>query len=102
RAKLRCHLKIDTGMNRLGFRHDNLWRTLPAIANSEYLAIDAWYTRRAVSAEPEHPAFVLQRERFEHVLATLPSLGIHPQWRHAANRAATLRDGRGAYDFHVT
>ena len=26
---LRCHLKIDTGMNRLGFRHDNLRRTLP-------------------------------------------------------------------------
>ena len=23
-AVLRCHLKIDTGMNRLGFRHDNL------------------------------------------------------------------------------
>src|SRR5829696_7027083 len=26
---LSCHLKIDTGMNRLGFRHDNLARTLP-------------------------------------------------------------------------
>src|SRR5690606_21124174 len=23
-VRLRCHLKIDTGMNRLGFRHDNL------------------------------------------------------------------------------
>src|SRR5215218_1124516 len=36
---LRCHLKIDTGMNRLGFRHDNLARTLPDIARSEYLAV---------------------------------------------------------------
>src|SRR3954447_25211042 len=27
RSKLRCHLKIDTGMSRLGFRHDNLART---------------------------------------------------------------------------
>jgi alanine racemase len=26
---LACHLKIDTGMNRLGFRHDNLRRTIP-------------------------------------------------------------------------
>ena len=98
-AKLRCHLKIDTGMNRLGFRHDNLGRTLPAIANSEYLAIDAVYTHFATADEPEHPAFVLQRERFEHVLATLPSLGIHPQWRHAANSAALLRDERVWYDF---
>ena len=29
-----CHLKIDTGMNRLGFRHDNLARTLPEVAAS--------------------------------------------------------------------
>jgi len=99
RAKLRCHLKIDTGMNRLGFRHDNLERTLPAIANSEHLAIDAVYTHFATADEPEHPAFLLQRERFEHVLATLPSLGIHPQWRHAANSAALLRDERVWYDF---
>ena len=31
---LRCHLKIDTGMNRLGFRHDNIDRTLPDVAGS--------------------------------------------------------------------
>ena len=40
---LHCHLKIDTGMNRLGFRHDNLRRTLPDAA-SRHLAIDAVYT----------------------------------------------------------
>ena len=28
-AVLGCHLKVDTGMNRLGLRHDNLRRTLP-------------------------------------------------------------------------
>src|SRR5512143_4081721 len=28
------HLKIDTGMNRLGFRHDNLRRTLPELLAS--------------------------------------------------------------------
>src|SRR5215510_4032598 len=31
RQKVRYHLKIDTGMNRLGFRHDNLGRTLPEL-----------------------------------------------------------------------
>ena len=30
-TRLRCHLKIDTGLNRLGFRHDNLRRTLPPV-----------------------------------------------------------------------
>jgi alanine racemase len=97
--KLHCHLKIDTGMNRLGFRHDNLARTLPEIAKSAHLAIDAVYTHFATADEPEHPAFGQQRERFETVLATLPSLGITPQYRHAANSAALLRDERVWYDF---
>ncbi|HEX9366685.1 MAG TPA: alanine racemase [Vicinamibacterales bacterium] len=98
RQKLRCHLKIDTGMNRLGFRHDNLARTLPEIAQSEHLAIDAVYTHFATADEPEHPAFAQQRERFEKVLATLPALGITPTYRHAANSAALLRDERVWYD----
>ena len=86
-------------MNRLGFRHDNLARTLPEIARSEHLAIDAVYTHFATADEPEHPAFGEQRERFEKVLATLPSLGITPKYRHAANSAALLRDERVWYDF---
>src|SRR4051794_23082694 len=97
--RLRCHLKIDTGMNRLGFRHDNLARTLPEIAKSEYLQIDAVYTHFATADEPEHPAFNEQRERFERVCAALPSLGITPTFRHAANSAALLRDERVWYDF---
>jgi alanine racemase len=97
--RLHCHLKIDTGMNRLGFRHDNLARTLPEIATSEHLAIDAVYTHFATADDPEHPAFALQRERFENVLAQLPALGLTPTHRHAANSAALLRDQRVWYDF---
>jgi alanine racemase len=99
RQKLHCHLKIDTGMNRLGFRHDNLARTLPEIAASPYLAIDAVYTHFATADEPESPAFGEQRERFEQALATIGSLGIRPNARHAANSAALLRDERVWYDF---
>jgi alanine racemase len=98
-VRLHCHLKIDTGMNRLGFRHDNLARTLPAIAESPHLAIDAVYTHFATADDPEHPAFGEQRDRFEKALAQLPSLGINPRLRHAANSAALLRDERVWYDF---
>src|SRR3982751_2405923 len=49
---LKCHLKIDTGMNRLGFRHDNLARTLPEVAASPNLSIDAVYTHFATADEP--------------------------------------------------
>jgi alanine racemase len=98
-APLHCHLKIDTGMNRLGFRHDNLERTLPEIASSPHLTIDAVYTHFATADDPEHPAFAGQRERFEKACQTIAALGIRPKWRHAANSAALLRDERVWYDF---
>lgn len=98
-GRLHCHLKIDTGMNRLGFRHDNLSRTLPRIAQSEHLAIDAVYTHFATADDPEHPAFAAQRDRFERAIQQLPALGIDPRYRHAANSAALLRDERVWYDF---
>jgi len=35
------HLKIDTGMNRIGFRHDNLRRTLPELLARSKIRLDA-------------------------------------------------------------
>jgi alanine racemase len=96
---LHYHLKIDTGMNRLGFRHDNLTNTLPEVAASPNLAIDAVYTHFATADDPDHPAFTDQRARFERVLQALPSVGISTSVRHAANSAALLRDERIWYDF---
>jgi alanine racemase len=96
---LHCHLKIDTGMNRLGFRHDNLLQTLPQVAASRNLAIDAVYTHFGTADDPESPMFGVQRERFEAACTTIQALGLRPQSRHAANSAALLRDERVWYDF---
>ena len=99
RTKLTCHLKIDTGMNRLGLRFDNLERTLPELLAGRNLDITAVYTHFATADDPDHPLFQTQRERFEKVLARLPHLGVNPRVRHAANSAATLRDSRVWFDF---
>ena len=97
-ARLRCHLKIDTGMNRLGLRHDNLELTLPELIASRNLEIVAVYTHFATADNPDDPLVQTQRERFEQALARLPQLGVMPRLRHAANSAATLRDSRVWYD----
>ena len=47
--QLHCHLKIDTGMNRFGFRYDNLRRTMPEVLSSSHLVFDAIYTHFATS-----------------------------------------------------
>jgi alanine racemase len=96
--RLRYHLKIDTGMNRLGFRFDNLRRTLPELLASQNLELDAVYTHFATADEPGSPLFNLQRIRFERALAEIAGLGGRPRYRHACNSAALLRDSRVWYE----
>ena len=99
KVRIACHLKIDTGMNRLGFRHDNIERTIPEFADGGELAFDAVYTHFATADDPEHPAFFEQSARFNEACARLEQLGIAPARRHAANSAALLRDERVWYDY---
>jgi alanine racemase len=115
-ARLGYHLKIDTGMNRLGFRFDNVERTLPELAASRNLQIEAVYTHFATADDADQPIFVEQRERFEAVTARLHTVGLPAAHkgllpaahkglpytgpaRHAANSAALLRDERIWYDY---
>jgi alanine racemase len=96
--RLRYHLKIDTGMNRLGFRHDNLRRSLPALLASPNLELAAVYTHFATADDPESPHFAEQRTRFDRALADVAAVGGRPAYRHACNSAAFLRDSRVWYD----
>jgi alanine racemase len=121
KQRLRYHLKIDTGMNRLGFRFDNLWRTLPDLLASTNLDLDAVYTHFATADDPESPLFDEQRARFERAVEDVHALrgsperlalhrsdaarGVQPSgphsarpFFHAANSAALLRDSRVWYD----
>ncbi|HEY7538744.1 MAG TPA: alanine racemase [Methylomirabilota bacterium] len=94
KQRVRYHLKIDTGMNRLGFRFDNLRRTLPDLLRSENLDLDAVFTHFATADDPASTLFDEQRTRFERVLTGLQALGARPRFRHAANSAAVVRDPR--------
>lgn len=96
---LPCHLKIDTGMNRLGFRHDNLRHTMPAVLRSRHLRFDAVYTHFATADQAESPFFDEQRVRFDRAMAALGALGLRGAKRHAANSAALLRDARVWHDW---
>ena len=107
------HLKIDTGMNRLGFRHDNLRRTLPELLASSNLRLDAVYTHFASADVPESPVFSTQRERFDVAWSVVDELCrksriANPEpripnpeprvFRHACNSAGLLRDSRVWFD----
>jgi alanine racemase len=115
KRQIRYHLKIDTGMNRLGFRCDNLRRTLPELFASPNLQLDAVYTHFATADEPDSPLFGEQRTRFERALADVDEIYRSTRgsslfagkardsrdsrpYVHACNSAALLRDARVWYD----
>ena len=52
-GRIRYHLKIDTGMHRLGFRHDSLRQTLPELLASPHLELAAVYTHFATAEDPD-------------------------------------------------
>ena len=93
-TRLTCHLKIDTGLNRLGFRFDNLQRSLPEVLASPSLDVEAMSTHFATADDAEDPMFETQRLRFEAARDTVRTLGGQVRMAHAANSAASLRDSR--------
>jgi alanine racemase len=93
-TRLTCHLKIDTGLNRLGFRFDNLQRSLPEVLASPSLDVEAMSTHFATADDAEDPMFETQRLRFEAARDTVRTLGGQVRLAHAANSAASLRDSR--------
>jgi alanine racemase len=114
RRTIRYHLKIDTGMNRLGFRFDNLQRTLPELLASANLELGGIYTHFATADDPDSALFEQQRARFDRALVDIKALdrearknSDRPAVRadaavgpcvHAANSAALLRDSRVWFD----
>jgi alanine racemase len=104
-VQLGYHLKIDTGMNRLGFRHDNLRRTLPDLLASPNLRLEAVYTHFATADVPGSDVFEQQRQHFEAATAVVSAFRqtsgpaqAHYVQRHGCNSAALLRDSRVWYD----
>lgn len=84
------HIKIDTGMHRVGVAPEELRQLVSYMGSQPSLTIEGVYTHFAVADEPSHPANAAQLEKFNAVIADLASLGINPPLIHAANSAAAL------------
>ncbi len=86
-----AHLKIDTGMARLGVRMGDLERFAEVLAASPDVHITGLMTHLACADDGDGRATVDQVARFEEATKRLAKVGISPNVRHAANSAAVLR-----------
>jgi len=87
--KATVHIKIDTGMSRLGFlpNADSV-KQIAEIAEIPHLNIQGIYTHLATSDELANDFMFEQLSRFEWVLNELTKLGINIPEKHIANSGA--------------
>lgn len=85
------HLKVDTGMNRVGARPDAAVELGGRVlARSPQLSLGGVFTHLACADDPSSPVTRQQVERFDAVVEQLRRAGIDPGWLHVANSAGTL------------
>jgi alanine racemase len=85
------HVKIDTGMNRLGIQPEQLPAFLEAAARYPDLELAGLCTHFASADLRDARATREQLTRFEQALAVVRSQGVEPHVVHAANSAAAVR-----------
>jgi len=85
------HLKVDTGMNRVGIHSADAPDFLRTIDFHRGLQLQGVFTHFATADEVETYEFSRQYERFVTALEEMRYLGIDPGIVHAANTAATIR-----------
>lgn len=96
----RVHLKVDTGMSRLGVQPAealDLARAVRELA-PRGVELDGVFTHFACADDLSSPATALQQEAFAGVVAQLEVAGLRPPLVHAANSAATLAVPGTAWD----
>jgi alanine racemase len=88
------HLKVDTGMRRVGAQVNDVVRIADAIAASPAVRLEGVSTHLAVADEPGDPYNDRQLDLFETVVARLAAAGHHPALVHAANSAGAMAHPR--------
>jgi alanine racemase len=85
------HLKIDTGMGRLGVRFDEVSEFAEALRPFKNIRVDGLMTHFAAADIPERNCFTLEQvARFQQAVETLRERGHRPTFLDMANSAGTF------------
>ncbi len=85
------HLKLDSGMGRMGFLESDLEGVARTLRELDGVTVAGIYTHFANAPDAEDPFTLEQVERFDAMTARLRQLGIDAPLHHLANSAAIAR-----------
>ena len=92
------HLKIDTGMHRLGLDEEQVDQYLTAFKTSRFI-IQSVFTHLVASEDPQQDDFTTRQLKiFEKLADTIQSAVGYPILRHASNTAAIQRHPEASYE----
>ena len=93
------HLKLDTGMHRLGFEEGQIEPLIERLLRCDEVQVATLFTHLSCADEPTEDAFTEQQlDRFERMTSRLMEALPYRVRRHAAASAAMVRFGRAQYD----
>ena len=84
------HLKVDTGMGRLGVALDQLPKVLGTLENSRNLFLQGLSTHLAASEVMDAPSVAEQEYRFQQARQLVKDAGMRPSLVHVANTGAVI------------
>jgi alanine racemase len=84
------HLKVDTGMGRLGVAVDQLPGVLAALKAAKHLALEGLSTHLASSEIMDAPSVAEQEQKFDVARRMVREAGMEPTFVHMANTAAVI------------
>jgi Alr-MurF fusion protein len=87
----RVHVKVDTGMHRLGFMPDEAVDAIAKIASMDGLILEGVFTHFAKADETDPSYTYGQFEKFKQILSEVEVRGIHVPIKHCANSPTILR-----------
>ncbi|XGV97353.1 MAG: alanine racemase [Leptolyngbya sp. BL-A-14] len=95
---LSVHLKLDTGMSRLGTQWQEAAAFVQLVQRLPNLTIASVYSHLATAEDPNQAIAKQQQQRFETAIAQIQACGIHRPCLHLANSGGTLSDPSFHYD----
>ncbi len=96
--RLRVHVKVDTGMGRLGAFPQDALQLVTALHALPELQMEGVFTHFASADEPQLSTTSDQLNRFQQTLIAIQDAGLRPALVHAANSAAALYFPEARFD----
>jgi alanine racemase len=84
------HLKVETGMGRLGVDMQELPQVLQALTETNFVMLEGFFSHLASAEVTDAPDVEAQLERFDRAVEMVLARGLPPMYYHIANSAAIV------------